>query len=429
MAPRLVNEVTPARTPRWSLATRVAFRLCFVYFSLFCVTTQVLTGLFPIPKLDLPDVATLQPIRGAVLWTAAHIFHITRTLVYEGSGSGDKTFDWVLASCTLMVTCGATAVWSWLDRRRENYATLYKWFRLAMRFALGSELVLYGMDKAVPLQMPFPFLTKLVEPYGNFSPMGVLWSSVGSSRPYEIFVGCAELFGGVLLFLPRTTMFGALISLADMTQVWMLNMTYDVPVKLFSFHLILLSLFLLAPDLKRLLRFFFGDVAPGPRAEWPLFGSARANRVAAAAQALFGVALLAGNGISARLAWDEYGPGRPRSPLYGIWNVQSPALPASQWRRVIFDFPTSMAVQQMNDSLVFYSATVNVKDGVIGLKGNGGSKAGGKLTFQRPAPGRLSLDGDLDGQKVAMQLELMDTSKMPLVSRGFHWIQEYPFNK
>ena len=31
-----------------------------------------------------------------------------------------------------------------------------------------------------------------------------------------------------------------------MIQVFMLNMTYDVPVKLLSFHLILLSLFLLS---------------------------------------------------------------------------------------------------------------------------------------------------------------------------------------
>jgi hypothetical protein len=207
-------------------------------------------------------------------------------------------------------------------------------------------------------------------------------------------------------------------------------MTYDVPVKLFSFHLILLALFLLAPDLKRLLRFFFGDGATAPRPERPLFASAQANHVALAAQALFGVALLAGNGFGASVAWDQYGPGRPKSPLYGIWNVQqSPAPSAPQWRRVIFDFPTSMAVQQANDSMLFYSATINRKDRIIGLKGNGASKAKGTLTFDRQAPDRMSLAGDVDGQKLTIQLELMDTSKMTLISRRFHWIQEYPSNK
>src|SRR6202007_2547520 len=121
------------------------------------------------------------------------------------------------------------AVWSLLDRRRENYAALYKWFRLFVRFALASEMFLYGFDKLIPLQMPFPFLTKLLEPYGNFSPMASLWYSIGASPSYEIFAGSAEVLGGLLLLLPRTTTFGALVCLADMTQVFMLNMTYDVP--------------------------------------------------------------------------------------------------------------------------------------------------------------------------------------------------------
>jgi hypothetical protein len=101
----------------------------------------------------------------------------------------------------------------------------------------------YGMIKAIPLQMPAPGLTRLLEPFGRFSPMGVLWYSIGASRPYEIFAGCAELAGGILLFIPQTATLGALICLADSIQIFTLNMTYDVPVKPFSFHLIVLSLF------------------------------------------------------------------------------------------------------------------------------------------------------------------------------------------
>lgn len=124
--------------------------------------------------------------------------------------------------------------------------------------------------------------------------MGVLWSFAGASRPYEIFVGCAELLGGILLVVPRKTMLGALVCLAGLIQVFMLNMTYDVPVKLFSFHLLLMSLFLLAPDLPRLCRFFFLNRVTENSAQGPLFRSRRANRVALALQVLFGLWLLAG---------------------------------------------------------------------------------------------------------------------------------------
>ena len=53
--------------------------------------------------------------------------------------------------------------------------------------------------KAFPLQMPAPLLTRLLEPYGNFSPMGVLWYSIGASFPYERFTGIVEVVGGRML--------------------------------------------------------------------------------------------------------------------------------------------------------------------------------------------------------------------------------------
>ena len=51
------------------------------------------------------------------------------------------------------------------------------------------------------------------------------------------------------------------------------------------------------------------------------------------------------------------------------------------------------------------------------------------FTFQQPAQGQLVLDGAIDGHKIHMQLQLGDREKFLLVSGGFHWIQEYPFNR
>jgi uncharacterized membrane protein YphA (DoxX/SURF4 family) len=231
-------------------------------------------------------------MRQIVFWTASHLFRVTHPLVYTGSGSGDKTFDWVLSFCLLVLAALATGIWSVLDRRRENYATLHKWFRVFMRFALASQMILYGLFKAVPVQMPFPYLTRLMQPYGSFSPMGVLWSSIGASPAYEIFAGCAEMLGGILLVFPRTTMLGALVCFADMIEIFALNMTYDVPVKLFSFHLILMSLILLAPDFSRLVAFFFLGRDVKPPSQPHLFVTRRANRIALAVQVIFGIWLV-----------------------------------------------------------------------------------------------------------------------------------------
>ncbi len=199
----------------WGLAPRIAFRFCFLYFGLYCLLTQIIGGLLPVPGVEVPDPGTLPPFRYIVIWTAEHVFRYKNALVYTDSGSGDRVFDWVQVFYLLCVALAGTCMWSALDRRRPHYGNLYKWFRVFLRFALAGQLFSYGLAKAIPMQMPFPFLTRLLERFGDFSPMGVLWFSVGASPAYERFVGCAELLAGLLLVIPTTAMLGALICLID----------------------------------------------------------------------------------------------------------------------------------------------------------------------------------------------------------------------
>jgi uncharacterized membrane protein YphA (DoxX/SURF4 family) len=433
------HPLEESQVARWSVTCRVAFRFCFVYFGLYSLATQILPGLFPIPNVDVPDVATLWPMRPIVLWTAAHILRVTRPLVYEDTGSGDRTFDWVLLFCLFVVATVATGVWSALDRKRENYVTLYKWFRLFLRFALASEMILYGLSKAIPVQMPYPYLTRLIEPYGNSSPMGILWTFIGASPAYETFTGCAEMLGGLLLIFPRTTTLGALVCVADTLHIFTLNMTYDVPVKLLSFHLLLIALFLLAPDASRLLDFFLWDRRVEPSRQRQLFGTRRANRIALIAQIMLGIWLVGVNSYTGWSSWKTYGGGRAKSALYGIWNVDQFAVDGQlrsallgdygRWRRAIFDFPDRVNFQRMDDSLAGYGAAINVSDKTLALTKNGDQSWKANFHFERAAQDQLTLDGDMDGHRIHMQLQLVDRGKFLLVNRGFHWVQENPFNR
>jgi hypothetical protein len=427
------------QAPRWSFATRIAFRFCFVYFGLYCLTTQILGSLFTNPEVDVPDPSTLWPMRQIIFWTAAHIFRVAHPLVYSGSGSGDKTFDWVAAFCLLIFAVLATLIWSLLDRRREDYVTLHKWFRVGIRFALISQMFSYGLAKAVPLQMPFPNLTRLLEPFGSFSPMGVLWSSVGASPAYEIFAGCAEILAGILLIFPRTTTLGALVCLIDSSYIFTLNMTYDVPVKLFAFHMILMSLFLLAPEFSRLTDFFLSNRAAAPSTQPPLFRTRRANRLALVVQIMIGMWLIGINVYGSWGAWHTDGGARPKSALYGIWNVEqlsidgqirSPLLTDyDRWHRVIFDFPERMAFQRMDETFARYGSTIDINKQTLALTKDDDKNWKADFHFQRAVQDQLTLDGNMDGHTMHMQLQLADRDKFLLVSRGFHWIQEYPYNR
>ena len=51
------------------------------------------------------------------------------------------------------------------------------------------------------------------------------------------------------------------------------------------------------------------------------------------------------------------------------------------------------------------------------------------LSYEQPGPEILTVAGAIDGQKITARLRRIDESKFQLVSRGFHWISERPFNR
>ncbi|HEY6445814.1 MAG TPA: hypothetical protein VIY53_05090 [Acidobacteriaceae bacterium] len=437
----VIENPSAAETgPRWSLGTRIAFRFCVVYFGLFSLSTQIITTLLNIPKIDMPDPSTLPPVRNLIGITAAHVFHLTvGPAFFMGTGSGDRPCDWVLLFVILVIALLGTVLWSVLDRDRTNYVALRKWAWLFFRFALAGQMFTYALVKIVPLQMPFPALFAQIEPIGSQSPMAVLWNSIGASPAYEIFAGSAEFLGGLLILIPRTRTLGALICVVDMIQIFMLNMTYDVPVKILSLNLILLGLLIVAPECRRVENFLFLNRRAEARPPAPLFRSARKNRIAAIVQVVFAVWLIGLNIYGARVAWKRFGGGAPKPALYGIWDVEQQTIDGQihpplftdkdRWRRVLFDRYQLMVFERFNDERVFDTVAIDAKTHTLTVSGRGGGQGKSTFAYTQPAPDRLNLDGAVDGHKEQMELRLADPSKFLMVSRGFHWVSPAPFNR
>jgi hypothetical protein len=244
----------PAAKPgvQWNAGLKIAFRFVFSYFGLYC---------FPFPIGVLPY--TEKPAEWyellwhkVVPWVAQHVLHLSQPITIFSNGSGDTTYDYVKVLCFFVLAAVVTIGWSALDRNRANYARLHQWLNFYLRFTLGATLLSYGGYKVIPSQFPALWQSRYLETYGDASPMGILWTFMGASASYTIFAGAVEMLGGILLFVPRLATLGALVGMGAMANVFILNMSYDVPVKLYSFHLLLLSVFLVLPDLKRLTNFF-----------------------------------------------------------------------------------------------------------------------------------------------------------------------------
>jgi hypothetical protein len=440
-----VTELSPAsdaapetRTEAsWSLATRTAFRYCVLYFGLYVLTTQMLAGMLPISAFRIPVLAEKAPMRPLVIWVGNHLLGVKPTV--HPTGSGDTLFDWTHAFTTLLLAALGTVVWSLIARRTTSYPRLYKWFRLFLRVALGTTMFSYGFAKVFPLQMPTVFLSRLLEPYGDFSPMGVIWYSIGAAPGYERFIGSAEVLGGLLLLLPWTTLVGALVTLGVAFGVFMVNMTYDVPVKLFSFHLVLMSLFLIAPDARRLVNWFVLNrpVEPAPA---PRYGSSAGSQlgwiIAQVVFAVWAVGFQINGGIE---GWNTYGGGAPKSPLYGIWDVDSMSIDGEirpplatdtlRYSHAVFQYLNGVTFQKMNQKFERFGGTIDTVKHTLTLQKGNDSTSKPVLAYERPSPTQLAFEGEIDGKRVRMAMTQHDLNKFLLISRGFNWVQEFPINR
>jgi hypothetical protein len=353
------------------------------------------------------------------------MFGVTHPLVITGSGSGDKTANWVAAFLLIAVAALGSLVWSGLDRKRDAYPSLDRWFHLFMRFAVATTMLSYGMAKIFPLQMTYPSLTRLLTPFGYFSPMSMLWYSVGGSPGYERFAGSMELAAAVLLFVPRLSIVGAMVCFADAVQIFTLNMTYDVPVKLFSFQLILMSLFLLAPEIPRLTRALIARVPGG--------------RLLVAAQVVLAVYYVGSAAYGANRAWQSAAGLRSKPDLYGVWTVdrmfvdgveRAPLVTDyGRWRRVVIQTATSLYFWRMDDTYFGYPATFDAAAKTITLTKFSDKTWSARFAVQHPDASHLTLNGSMDGHAIELRTTRTDPDRLVFVTRGFNWIQEYPFQR
>lgn len=225
----------------------------------------MLNGMVVVPNWGFPPLETLPPLKNVIQWTALHVFRIAEPLVITGSGSGDKTANWVAAFCLIVASGLGTILWSALDRKRVAYPSLDRWFRL-------------------PRRLPWSLRT-----------------------------------------------------------------------------------------------------APTP---------ARRRR-------------------STR-------GGVERSPLVTDYD---------RWRRLVIQNATTIYLQRMDETFLSYPAKYDEIGNTLALTKAADKNWKATLAVQRRDPTHLTFTGTIDGCAIEMRTSLVDRAKFLLFSRGFNWVQEFPFNR
>lgn len=159
-----------------------------------------------------------------------------------------------------------TILWIVIDRylKWEYNTRLKAILQTILRYHLGFTLILYGIAKVFPLQFGIPDMDTLATDFGDFDPMSLLWSFMSYSRFYTAVTGWVEVLAGLFLLFRKTTFLGVFLSFVAMVNVVVIDIGYDVTVKMFAIHLLLMATILLADHIKRIINFLLLNLAAEP---------------------------------------------------------------------------------------------------------------------------------------------------------------------
>ncbi len=316
-------EVTQniSKETSWNIVTKISFRFFFVYLFL---------RIFPFPLYYLGSIIGQDELfsfyfnwlEQLSVWAGKNILNITYEMPVGPNGSGDTTTDYVFQFVSILIATIATLVWSIIDSKRINYEKLSLYFRTYVRYYLVTIMFSYGFSKAFTLQFSELTNLDLIKTFGNQSPMGLMWNFMEYSDTYTRFSGYAEIIAGVLLLFRQTSMFGALMTIAVMFNIFMMNMSYDIPVKLYSGLYAVMGGYILAPDLKRALNFFILNKNVPPKVFTPYFTKQKLKTSIIVTKVLVVGFLFYTNINRAVEGQKRWGKDSPKSALHGIYEVK-----------------------------------------------------------------------------------------------------------
>jgi uncharacterized membrane protein YphA (DoxX/SURF4 family) len=415
---------------QWKLTTRIAFRVGAIYVLL--QSLHSFDGTFSIVE----GISPLTLAGRAVPWIGQHVFRMQTPLDADTS-EGYLVANLLLATVALV---GGLA-WSVLDRRRPHYRVLDSWLRVWVRFVLAGVLFQYGWVKVYPMQFRAITRADLVRPLGDLTPVKLMWRFMAASKPYTMVAGCMEVAAGVMLLIPGLTELGALLCLVVMSNVAIMDWAYNVVVKILPVNLVLMTLYLCAPQLLRVADVLVLNRPVAPSHPAPLSRLAWVDRGGRILLGVLGAVLCVQSFLFARTTWGE----RQRAaqtavPLQGIWQVDAfsttggPLFTPHQaaqlklapgddrWLRLIFDQPDTVTIQTINGALDDFDLKLDLSTGQAKVGDDREKDWTGVLTVSRPAPDQLGLRGVVNGASLTATMHRMDEASFPLRDESLHLV-------
>ena len=361
------------------------------------------------------------------IWLARTLFGMTGPMTMASAGdNGDVGEEFARLILSVVIGAVVAIVWTTADRQRPRAPWVEGALRVMLRYSIALGLVSYAVAKILPEQFPPLGPTTYETRVGELSPMGLLWTFMRYSRPYSFFGGLMESVAIVLLCFRRTATLGALTTVVVMTNVALMNIAYDVQVKLYALMIVASAGVLVLYDARRLLAVFVTNQSVRPATQPTLFEGRMPSSLRWAIKIL-----LIGSVTASSVADFQSAPPTRDASLTGVsgpWGVTAfTATDATgpTWRRFIVD-DGSIAVRLDNDAMMRCRRTTTADASTIAF-----TCANGRIGQMRwtLAGTQLQLDGTFAGGKMARvpaaaRLDEIFVLDHPLMRGGFHIIYD-----
>jgi hypothetical protein len=376
----------------------------------------------------------------AILFFGNHVLTLTEPLEVKPSGSGDKMLDYVNL---LMIFILSVLLWLGLQffpKTSDNSALFKKIIRFCsiyLRYYLAVVLISYGLAKVFILQFQPPSYARLLTEFGNMSPMGLVWSFMGYSKGYTFMSGLLEFLGGILLFNKRTITMGCLLILVVMGNVVALNFFYDVPVKLYAVRYFAIALFIIWPRLGALTKTVFAKY-PVTFNYFQNHSWSKFQPILKAAKYVFLSGFVGYQIYDTSKSMDQYGLKAPKSPLEGMYAVElfkrngdtvAPLITdKTRLRYLVMERPDFSLMYDMEKSRSFFKTEIDSLNKELLLTSYNDSTDVYKFRYVQ-TDSSMILKGLHKLDTLEIHTKRYSKKDFPLLSRDFHWIQEYPYNR
>ncbi|MET3883440.1 hypothetical protein ABIE54_002329 [Chitinophagaceae bacterium OAS944] len=282
-------------------------------------------------------------------------------------------------------------------------------FKLLSAYYVAIVFLKYGFDKIFKRQFYLPEPNILYSNFGSLTRDTLFWSTMGTSHIYSIVTGAIEVLAGALILFKRTRIAGFFLALIVSINILLINISFDISVKLFTSFLLMVVFFNLYAVLKTTYVFFIQHKAVQLPAS--VHNDIPVNKRVHAGLCAVIVGLVLTPAISTRNFNDD---NTQRPLLHGAYQIEHFTVNNDSLNRN--DFPYRRFFIHRNDYIIFQKEDETMVDYFFEI--NEGAK---QMTITDYENNKISVTYNYNAKEGDLQLSFGNKAHWTIQSKALNW--------